>query len=116
MGNEQLAHYRKGLLVSHAAVAYVKNLSTASDGSKITAIEKAVLLQLADDHNEELGVAWPSLRHLARRCCLSERHTRKVISSLERKGVIRRIPCLRQSDGAQTSNNYSFRRFGSSSH
>jgi hypothetical protein len=98
--------------VSHAATNYVKHLVRAPNGEKITASEKAVLGQLADDHREELGVAWPSLRNLAKRCCLSERQTRRIIAGLERKGVLRRIPNKRDKDGGQTSNEYAFEALG----
>lgn len=69
--------------MSHAASRYVKHLVKAPDGSRITPTEKAVLSQLADDHNEVLGVAWPSMKDLARRSCLSDRRCRKVIARLE---------------------------------
>lgn len=98
--------------MSHAATNYVKHLVRAPNGEKITASEKAVLGQLADDHREELGVAWPSLRNLAKRCCLSERQTRRIIAGLERKGVLRRIPNKRDKDGGQTSNEYAFEALG----
>jgi len=98
--------------VSHAATNYVKHLVRAPNGEKITASEKAVLGQLADDHREELGVAWPSLRNLAKRCCLSERQTRRIITRLECKGVLRRIPNKRDTDGGQTSNEYAFEALG----
>ena len=98
--------------MSHAATNYVKHLVRAPNGEKITASEKAVLGQLADDHREELGVAWPSLRNLAKRCCLSERQTRRIITRLECKGVLRRIPNKRDTDGGQTSNEYAFEALG----
>jgi len=67
-----------------------------------------VLSQLADDHNEELGIAWPSMKDLARRSCLSERGCRKVVAALESKGVIRRIATRRREGGGQSSNEYEF--------
>lgn len=80
----------------------------APTGEKIAVSEKGVLRELADDHREEIGVAWPSLGNLARRCCLSERQTRRVIARLERKGLLRRIPNKRDTHGGQTSNEYVF--------
>jgi Helix-turn-helix domain len=95
-------------LLSYVAFRYVKKLVQAPDGSRITPTEKVVLLQLADDHNEEAGIAFPSMKNLAKRCCLSERGCRKVILSLVRKGVIRRIHMRRKNGGGQSSNDYQF--------
>ena len=95
--------------VSHKASHYVKHLVEAPDGSKITATEKAVLCQLADDHREESGVAFPSIRTLARRSCVSERNCRRVIARLERKGILCRIATRRKDTGSQSSNFYVFR-------
>ncbi len=94
--------------MSHVASHYAKHLVKAPGGERINVSEKAVLCQLADDHREELGVAWPSMKALARRCCLSERQTRRIIAGLEGKGILRRIPTRRDDDGRQTSNEYVF--------
>ncbi len=94
--------------MSHAASHYAKHVVKAPGGERINVSEKAVLCQLADDHREELGVAWPSMKALARRCCLSERQTRRIIAGLERKAILRRIPTRRDDDGRQTSNEYVF--------
>jgi len=94
--------------MSHQASRYAKNLVTAPNGEKITASEKLVLTQLADDHRMEVGVAWPSVGSLAKRCCLSKRQVRRNLASLERKQVIRRIAYRRDHDGSQSSNEYVF--------
>ena len=94
--------------MSHKASRYVKNLVRAPDGSKITATEKSVLCQLADDHREDSGFAFPSLKKLARRSCTSERNCRRVIRRLEKKGVVIRLATCRKDHGGQSSNVYIF--------
>lgn len=94
--------------VSHQATRYAKHLVMAPNGEKITASEKLVLTQLADDHHMEIGAAWPSIRSLAIRCCLSPRHTRRILTSLVRKQVIRRMAYKRDRDNSQSSNEYIF--------
>lgn len=94
--------------MSHVAIGYAKELTKAPDGSKITATEKAVLMMLADWHNEEVGTAWPSMKLLAKSCCISDRHCRRMIERLERKRVIRRNATRRTEDGGQSSNEYVF--------
>jgi DNA-binding Lrp family transcriptional regulator len=94
--------------VSHKASHYVKHLVKAPDGSRINSTEKAILCQLADDHREESGVAFPSMKSLARRSCTSERNCRRVIAVLEARGVLLRIATRRKDSGGQSSNLYVF--------
>lgn len=94
--------------MSHKASDYVKHLVKAPDGSRINSTEKAILCQLADDHREESGVAFPSMKSIARRSCTSERNCRRVIASLEARGILRRIPTRRKKGGGQSSNFYVF--------
>lgn len=94
--------------MSHKASHYVKHLVNAPDGSRINSTEKAILCQLADDHREESGVAFPSMKSLARRSCTSERNCRRVIAALEMRGVLRRLANRREDSGGQSSNFYVF--------
>jgi hypothetical protein len=93
--------------VSFKATQYVKHLTTAPDGSRITPSEKGVLMQLADDHNEDRGCAWPRITKLAPRCNMHEVHCRRLIRSLEKKGLLESTPDLRD-NGGRTSNQYRF--------
>lgn len=94
--------------MSHKASDYVKHLVEAPDGSRINSTEKAILCQLADDHREESGLAFPSIKSLARRSCTSERNCRRVIAALEARGVLLRIATRRKDSGGQSSNCYVF--------
>ena len=98
--------------MSHAATAYVKELKVAPDGSKLKAAEKAVLMALADWHNEEIGCAWPSMKELAGCCGIGDRYCRQIIEGLERKRIIKRIALRRENGGGQTSNEYIFSALG----
>ena len=95
--------------MSHKASHYVKHLVKAPDGSKITATEKAILCQLADDHREDSGVAFPSIKLLALRSCVSERNCRRLIAALEKRKILYRIATCRKDGGGQSSNFYIFR-------
>lgn len=95
-----------------AAIDYVNQLVITPDGSRITSTEKNVLKSLAQWYNAELGVAWPCMRELAQRCSISERHCRRTIARLERKGAITRVYNRRRDQGSQTSNEYFFPALG----
>ncbi|MBW4045606.1 MAG: helix-turn-helix domain-containing protein [Acidobacteria bacterium] len=86
----------------------MKHLVEAPDGSRINSTEKAILCQLADDHREESGLAFPSMKSLARRSCTSERNCRRVVAALEARGVLLRIATRRKDSGGQSSNCYVF--------
>ena len=94
--------------MSLVAINYAKNLVRAPDSSKITATEKAVLLVLADWHNDGLGVAWPSMELLAEKSGISVRHCRRIITGLVGKHVLGRVGMCRADSGGQTSNEYVF--------
>ena len=53
----------------------------------MTATQKAVLISLADNANDE-GVCWPSVANIAMRTCLSERAVQGAIKSLCATGVL----------------------------
>jgi Helix-turn-helix domain len=91
--------------VSHAANFYVKKLKTGVKGEPLTVSERAVLWYLADGHNEENGgTAWPSLATLAEHCGgLSVRSIRRLVSSLETKGVLQRLVRTRKNGSYQSS-------------
>lgn len=93
--------------MSTRACAYVKTLTTASNGKKISRQEKAILWYLADCHNEKDNAAWPSVRVIAMANNLSERRVREITAGLEACGVIKRTQRLRP-NGSVTSNYYSF--------
>jgi Helix-turn-helix domain len=75
--------------MSWQASAYVSKLITTASGEKLTRSEKILALLLADRHNPDYDIAWPSVRKLAEEALMSERRARDLLHSLERKGVIR---------------------------
>jgi AraC-like DNA-binding protein len=93
--------------MSNAAHSHVKHLKSAPDGRKLTPAHKAVLSQLADDHNEDQGVAWPSVGHLARRACMSREYCRRLLRELESMGIIEANARLRE-NGGRASSEYRF--------
>lgn len=76
--------------MSWSASAYVRTLTTAPTGEKITRSEKLLLMVLADRYNEDEGCAWPSLKNLAADALMSRSHACTLLTALERKGVITR--------------------------
>jgi hypothetical protein len=60
----------------------------ASQSSELTAKEKAVLMCLADFHNQEFGYAWPSISRIARDTCFSESSVKRAIRGLRERGLI----------------------------
>lgn len=53
----------------------------------MSAPQKAVLISLADNANDE-GVCWPSVARISERTCLSERAVRNAIRWLEEVGIL----------------------------
>jgi Helix-turn-helix domain len=74
--------------MSWQASAYVSMLITTPSGEQLTRSEKILALLLADRHNVDYDIAWPSVRKLAEQALMSERRARDLLHSLERKGVI----------------------------
>ena len=77
-------------------------------GPAIKPTQKGVLMQLADDHNEDRGFAWPAVGSLAKRVGISEKQCRRVLQQLEKLGIIEKRPQLRDRSEAHTSNEYRF--------
>lgn len=90
--------------MSWRATAYVKELREAPNGQKITCAEKLVMFVLADCYNEEYGRAWPSVPTLAAAALTTERNMRRVLRSLESKGLVETA----ESRGLGHSNSYRF--------
>src|SRR5690554_1419928 len=53
----------------------------------ISATQKAVLISLADNANDD-GVCWPSIASISERTCLSERAVRSSLRKLEELGLL----------------------------
>lgn len=103
---------RAGSASRFAAIDYARELAKAPDGSRITSTEKNLLMVLAQLFNSDLGVAWPSIKKMAKQACISERHCQRTIVNLERKKIIQRIHMRREDLGGQTSNEYYFPALG----
>ena len=76
----------------------------------LLASEFRVLLILTDHCNEKSGKCFPSIRTVAGRAELSERHCKRVIKQLEAKGLIavhRRFD--KEGDAPRAHNSYVFR-------
>ncbi|WP_309546463.1 helix-turn-helix domain-containing protein [Pseudomonas aeruginosa] len=56
----------------------------------LTPAQKAVLISLADNANDE-GVCWPSVAKIAERTCLSERAVQQAIKVLNECKALRRL-------------------------
>lgn len=65
---------------------------------------KLVLMSLSDIAND-LGECFPSIRYVADRCCISKRHTRRVIKKLVELKLLEAQTRLRKDD-SNTSNLY----------
>lgn len=76
--------------MSWKASAYVKELITCPNGERITISEKVLLYTLADYHNAERNIAWPSVERLAELSLVSVRQAQRILQSLEDKRVISR--------------------------
>jgi hypothetical protein len=74
--------------MSWQASAYISKLIVAPNGEKLTRSEKLLALLLADRHNPDYDIAWPSVTKLAAEAMLSERRARDLLHSLAKKGVI----------------------------
>jgi hypothetical protein len=82
---------------------YMTALAMKQRGLKPAA--KIVLYWLADHHNGETGMCFPSLARLSDACEMSKRSVQDQISALERAGLISISHGFRD-DGQQTANNF----------
>lgn len=91
--------------MSWKATAYVKELTHAPNGQKLTTAEKLLLFVLADYHRADgQGLCWPSLPRLAKESLLSRRHIVRVLKSLEDNGLISKGVSPKATSGE--TNNY----------
>ncbi len=56
---------------------------------QLSVTQKAVLISLADQANDE-GVCWPAINTIAKRCCMSARAVRSAMDHLEVVGLLAR--------------------------
>lgn len=78
--------------MSHRATLYAKELRICPNGEPVSKLEKLVLYALADYHQDKLGTnTYPSVKTLAEESIMDERSCRRLLGSLERKGVIERM-------------------------
>lgn len=61
---------------------------------------KLVFLAICDHANDD-GVCWPSMARIAKKCCLSDRQTRRIVRILEKRGNL-----LTQQSEGHSSNRY----------
>lgn len=98
--------------MSHVASNYVKKMKVAPTGASIPATERALLSYIADGHNEEMGnFQFASVKLLAAYCDIGERQLRRVVRSVEEKGIVARIYSKR-ANGSHTINRYVFPALG----
>jgi Helix-turn-helix domain len=90
--------------MSWKATAYVKDVLRAPNGQKITCSEKLIMFVLADCYNEDYQQAWPSVQRLASAALMTERHARRVLRTLEAKGLVQTAP----NRGSGHTNTYRF--------
>jgi hypothetical protein len=74
--------------MSWQATAYISELTITPTGDKLTRSEKLLALLLANRHNPDYDIAWPSIPRLAQEALLSVRMVQYALQSLEKKGVI----------------------------
>lgn len=67
-------------------------------------LEKLTLLSVADFANDE-GIAWPSIRTIARKSSLSEDSVRRKLKNLQKSGLISITP-QQDKNGRDTSNKF----------
>lgn len=89
--------------MSHRATLYAKELRVCPNGELISKLEKLVLYALADYHQDRMGEnTFPSVARLADESLMDERSCRRLLASLERKGVLSRERPTRQGCGHLT--------------
>lgn len=88
--------------MSGKATGYIKELVTCPNGERITRHEKLLAGVLADSHQTRGEGTFPSVETMAREALMDERTARRLLASLERKGVILRRHGSRQGRGQMT--------------
>jgi hypothetical protein len=88
--------------LSRHASEYIRDLRTCPNGERITPIEKCLAMILADYYSEENG-CFASVATLAEDASIDHRRARRVLSSLESKGVIVRTRPVSQGRGHLTT-------------
>lgn len=77
--------------MSHRATLYAKELRICPNGELVSKMEKLVLYALADYHQDKMGVyTFPSVERIAEESLMDNRSCRRLLASLECKGVIER--------------------------
>ena len=66
----------------------IKAMSAVWEAAPVRQGAMLILLAMAD-YCDERGVCWPSVPNLAKKAHVSERHARRILRQLERKGLIR---------------------------
>lgn len=89
--------------MSWRAAAYVRPLRSSPDGIPITASEKLILLLIAEAYSDDEEASWPAMKRLSAEGLMSQRHLRRVLGSLEERGLIAREERTRK-NGSQTTN------------
>lgn len=93
--------------MSWKASAYIKSLVECPNGERISRSEKLVALVLADSHQDKsTAYTFPSVATIAEDALMDERVCRRLLSSLERKGVI-----VRERGNSQGRGQMTFYRF-----
>jgi len=93
---------RAGEVVSWKASAYIKELIVCPNGERVSRSEKLIALVLAESHQMHGEGTFPSLQSMAVDALMDERSARRLLGSLERKGVIVRRRAERQGRGQMT--------------
>lgn len=88
--------------MSWKASGYIKELAVCPNGDRISRTEKLVALVLADSHQVNGEGTFPSVQSIAEDAMMDERVCRRLLASLERKGVIIRRRSDRQGRGQTT--------------
>jgi hypothetical protein len=76
--------------MSWQATAYISDLTVSPTGERLTRSEKLLAPLLANRHNPDAQIAWPSVPNLAKDAMMSDRTVQRLLKSLEAKGVIAR--------------------------
>ena len=89
--------------MSWRASAYIKALVVCPNRERISRTEKLVALVLADSHQDKSNAfTFPSVKMIAEDSLMDPRVCRRVLSALERKGVIERERTENQGRGQLT--------------